>query len=127
MIKSGCIEGFIKALFYFGYAHYLVSFSYFYILLAWIPHFKSFTVASVFSVSGEQVIIKQTFESPPIEPLRIRVSFESLNGMWSYLLDKEANTFFSASILLLIYFVSINPLLVTPLFLTLSDPAKSTM
>ena len=101
----------------------------FYIYLALLAYFIVPRLSSKFDSAGEMQAIMYVLELPPKLSYKIRVSFDSLYGMWLVFFDYKVKadiTFPSANSPLLILIPSFMVIPEAPVFLSLSDPAKST-
>lgn len=100
-----------------------------------MANFKVLIVSSKWWISGQILAIKIVLQLPPIESFRILVSLDCLYGIWSLCLSDKATVTYSKKVKdLLIYEASINywpsdpfNYYFLPVFLVLSDPAKSTI
>lgn len=98
----------------------------FFIVLARVPKRRVDTVSASLNDDGEQLIIRVVFELPPSDSYRIRVSLESLYGMWVDLPSvKLLITIPSALSDLLIFLASSSVYPVAPVLPTFSLPARS--
>mmetsp|Transcript_3843 Transcript_3843/g.11156 ORF Transcript_3843/g.11156 Transcript_3843/m.11156 type:complete len:296 (+) Transcript_3843:2102-2989(+) len=88
---------------------------------------KVLMVSAAFSAAGLAQTSNEVLQLPPMQPSRILVSLESRRGTCAFFAANALTTFPSESKLLLMFVASLNCCPSAPLFLTRSEPAKSTI